>query len=323
MQSLKKALRNPITLGVCGLAFATVVALVVAALYISPPGHKIIIFYTDDAASIRPGDEVRMAGITVGTVKDLTLESNQVRVRATVKNDAFVGDRSHVDVRMLTVVGGYYVNIASDGDRSLASSPIPLDRVKMPYSLIRTLADATKITQRVETKPINESLNQIQQGLTGANVETLSAIIDAGNSLMSTVDRQRGQITAILNMSDEYIASLNNYRDELVQLVDDVSIVVQTLTLYSKRFGAALDGIGDVMVALKPVGDFYDNHRDDLVQKIREWQHRVRLFVDRNGLTVRVLHRVQNLFERVLDAQNARPELLATDLCIPVAGSPC
>jgi phospholipid/cholesterol/gamma-HCH transport system substrate-binding protein len=32
---------------------------------------------------------------------------------------------------------------------------------------------------------------------------------------------------------------------------------------------------------------------------------------------------VRRKIERVLDAQNAPPELLATDLCMPVPGSPC
>jgi phospholipid/cholesterol/gamma-HCH transport system substrate-binding protein len=45
--------------------------------------------------------------------------------------------------------------------------------------------------------------------------------------------------------------------------------------------------------------------------------------VARNGLTVRGVPRLQNLFNRIFDAQNAPPGLLASDLCIPVPGAPC
>lgn len=69
-----------------------------------------VVFYTDDAASVRPGDSVRIAGIPVGKVKDLSLEPAQIKVRATVEKEAFVGDRSQIQVRMLTIVGGYYVD---------------------------------------------------------------------------------------------------------------------------------------------------------------------------------------------------------------------
>jgi phospholipid/cholesterol/gamma-HCH transport system substrate-binding protein len=326
MQSLKSntVLRSPLAWGVAAMAFAMVVGLVVTYVYENPPGKgQVISFYTDDAASIRAGDEVRMAGIEVGTVTDLSLEPNQVLVKARIDDDAFVGDQSQIDVRMLTVVGGYYVNLASIGNSPLGEQTIPLSRVTMPYSLIRTLTDTTKITENVNTKPINESLNQISQGLTGTNIQVVTSTINAGNALMSTVERQRGQVTKILNLSDEYIRSLSNYRDKFAQLVRKVSILTQTLVIYDKGLSQTLQGLGDIVQALKPLGDFYETHRLEFIEKIRDFLDRGRLFVERNGLTIRVLKRTQNLFDRVLNAQNADPGLLATDLCVPVPGSAC
>jgi phospholipid/cholesterol/gamma-HCH transport system substrate-binding protein len=316
-------LRNPTTWGAGVLALAAVIGLVTALLYISPLGQKTVTFYTDDAASLTPGDQVRIAGITVGTVKNLVLESDRVRVNARVDATAFVGDKSQVQVRMLTVVGGYYVTIVSLGEAPLGAKPIPADRVTMPYNLMRTLADATKITDNVSTKPINESLNQIQAGLSGTNTESLSAAIDAGNSLMSAISRQRGQVSAILNMSDEYLESLTGFREELKQMVLKVALVEQTLTLYGKGFAGTLDGLGKILVGLRPVGVWYRKHRPEFLEKVRSWEQRGRLFLDRNGLTIRSLHRIQDKINRILDAQDGRPELLATDLCIPVPGSAC
>ncbi|ASW87735.1 MULTISPECIES: MlaD family protein [Mycobacterium avium complex (MAC)] len=323
MQQLGKALRNPTLWGAGLLAIFSVVALVAAWLYVTPPGQKTVVFYTHDAASLRPGEQVRIAGITVGKVKDLLLESDRVRVRTRVDNDAFVGNRSQVQVRMLTVVGGYYVDIVSLGERALGNNPIPLERVTMPYNLMRTLSDSTKLTENVDPKPINESLNEIQQGLTGPNLKSVAAIIDAGNSLMSTIDKQRGQITAILNLSDEYIRALSDYGDELKQLVQKISILEETLVIYGAGFGSALKGMGDVLDKLEPVGTFYLNHRDLFLEKVRNWTVKARMWADRSGVIVRALRVVRNKIERVLDAQNAAPELLATDLCFPLPEKPC
>lgn len=326
MQSLKTArvLRNPITWGAAAIAFAVVVALVLTYIYYHPPGqNKLVNFYTDDAASIRIGDDVRMAGIAVGKVEGLSLEPHQVRVTARISEDAFVGDQSQIDVRMLTVVGGYYVNLMSIGDTPLGDDAIPLGRVTMPYSLIRTLTDSTKITENVNTESLNESLNQLQQGLTGANVEVVSTVIDAGNAIMSSVDRQRGQVSNILTMSDEYIRALASYRDKFDQLVRKVSILTQTLALYNGGMTSTIGGLGTVLLQLKTVGDLYEAHRVEFVEKVQQYLHKGQLFVERNGLTIRALKRVQNLLDRVLDAQNASPALLATDICMPIPGSPC
>jgi phospholipid/cholesterol/gamma-HCH transport system substrate-binding protein len=322
MQTMK-VLRNPTLWGAGALAIITILALVAASLYVSPPGRKIVTFYTEDAASLRPGEEVRIAGISVGKVNDLAMENNRIRVRSQVDNDAFVGDQSQVQVRMLTVVGGYYVNIVSLGDTQLGSTPIPVERVTMPYNLMRTLADATKITENVNPKPVNQSLNELQKGLAGSNVDALSAIINAGNSLMSTIEMQRGQITAILNLSDEYIRTLSNFGDELKALVSKVSIIEQTLVIYGEGFASALKGIASILEALAPVGVFYENHRDEFLEKVRHIQEKARYWADRNGVIIRALRLVRRKIERVVDAQNAPPELLATDLCMPIPGSAC
>lgn len=326
MQSLKalKVVRTPLAWGVTAVAVVVVVGLVLTYIYYRPPGkEQVVSFYTDDAASIRVGDEVRMAGIKVGSVTELALEPTQVLVKARIRDDAFVGDQSQVDVRMLTVVGGYYVNLVSMGNASLGANSIPLSRVTMPYSLIRTLTDSTKITQNVNTAPIEESLNQLSQGLTGTNVQVISSAIEAGNALMSTVERQRGQVTKILNLSDEYIKALSDYRDKFQQLVRKVSILTQTMVIYDKGLSQTIQGLADVLLALKPVGDFYEGHRIVFIERVRNFLERGRLFVERNGVTIRLLKRMQNLLDRVLNAQNADPGLLATDLCVPVPGSAC
>jgi len=310
--------------GVSALVLMTVLALTAAAVYVNPPGRKTVVFYTDDVASIRAGDDVRIAGITVGTVKDLELEADQVKVSAAVEGDAFVGDQSQVEVRMLTVVGGYYVNLISLGDKPLGHTPIPRERTRMPYSLMRTLADSTKVTEEIDTRPIRESLDELQAGLNGTNVDALAAVIDAGNALTATIDNQRGQISQILNLSDEYIESMRDYGGQLTELVTKLSILEQTLVLYGKGFAGALKGMGDIADAfLVPFGEFWVNHREDFILKVREWQDRVRRWVDNNSRIVPRLRRVREKIERVLDAQNARPELLATDICIPLPESPC
>jgi len=318
-----KLLRNPTLWGTAALCVAVVVALVAAWLYISPPGQKTVTFYTNDAASIHKGDRVRIAGINVGKVQDIALQTNQVRVRVRVDGYAFVGDHSQIDVRMLTVVGGYYVNIVSLGAAPLGNKPIPMERVKMPYSLMKTLTDSTKVTEEIDTKPVKESLDQLKTGLSGGNIESLSTIVDAGNSLMATIEKQRGQLTKILDFSDEYIRALNNYGDGLRELVRKTSIVEQTLVLYGENFGLGIEKFNTVLNQLSPLAFFYDAHHDDLLEKIRNWLQKARMFSEHNGVIVRSLRAMRNKVERVLDAQNAPPEFLATDLCIPVPGRPC
>ncbi|OBI41695.1 mammalian cell entry protein [Mycobacterium colombiense] len=325
MQSVTRSLGNPLFWGVVTIAVTTIIALVVAWVYISPPHRQLVSFYTNDVASVKAGDSVRVAGMDVGTVKKVSLEPQQVRVQLSVKDDVFIGDQTQVDVRMLTVVGGYFVTLLPHGDRPLGRHPIPIDRVTMPYSLIRTLSDATKITDQVAPQPINKSLNQIQQGLTGSNTEILAKVLDAGNSISEILEHQRGQLTSILEMSNEYLQMMNGNRKLLEYLTTRVAILEETLTLYSKGFAGSIYGLGRIIDKIYPFLPFYMSHRQDFLARVRGVLGEIQAIADRNGVVVRVLRRIRGRLQTTLDAQNqgTPPELLATDLCFPIEGSRC
>jgi phospholipid/cholesterol/gamma-HCH transport system substrate-binding protein len=193
----------------------------------------------------------------------------------------------------------------------------------MPYSLMTILADTAKITDNLNGNPIRESLDQLQRGLTGDNVEAISSMIDAGNSLVSTIQKQRGQLTAILSFSNEYINALNGYSDGIRTLVRKISIVIQTLVIYGKKFGDGITAFADVLGQLSPLAYFYRDHRADFMEKVRHYLETAQMWAEHNGAVIRTLRVFENKFQRVFDAQNAPPELLATDLCIPMPGSPC
>lgn len=325
MQSVTTSLRSPMLWGLVTVALTMIVTLVVGWMYISPPQRQLVTFYTDDAASVRGGDSVRVAGIDVGTVKNISIEPQRVRVQLSVKDDVFIGNQTQVEVRMLTVVGGYFVTLVPLGERALGRNTIPMDRVTMPYSLIRTLSDATKITNQVAARPINESLNQLQQGLTGSNTEVLAKLLQAGNAVSEVMERQRGQLTGILNVSNEYIEQLNGNRELLEYMISRVAILEETLVLYGKGFGATTEGLGEITQRLAPVGPWYMSHRQDFLDRVRGILGEFQTIADRNGVVVRVLRRVRQRMQSTLDAQNAGtpPQLLATDLCFPTEGRRC
>lgn len=322
---MKRLIRSPLAWGATALAVVVIVCLVVAWVYVNPPAQQKISFYTDDALSVSTGDTVRVAGVVVGKVEERALENDRVRIQLSVDKSVFIGDQSQVQVRMLTVVGGYYVTIVPLGDRPLGGSAIPVDRVTMPYSLIRTLADTTKITQQVAPQPIQMSIDQIQNGLTGDNTNALTQILAAGNTITQMMERQRGQLTRILEGSNEYIKQLNDNRDLLQYLIKRIAILEETLVLYGQGFAAALDGMGQIVTRVGAINDFYMPRRVDFLNRVRGILGEFQAIADRNGVVVRVLRRIRDRMENTLDAQDngTPPELLATDLCVPTEGARC
>jgi virulence factor Mce-like protein len=311
------------------LAVFVIICLIAGLLYITPPGKQSVEFYTDDAISVHSGDTVRIAGIVVGKVTDLSLEANRVKVRASVDRDAFVGDQSQVQVRMLTVVGGYYVTIVSLGDKPLGRTAIPEERVTKPYSLIQVLSDTTKVTEHVAPVPIADSINEVQHGVTDTNSDVLAELLRAGNNLTDSLQRQRGQISSILEMSNEYVERLNDNQKLVEYMISRLAVIEESLMLYRRGFIGAIAKFGEILRRLEEPLHLYMDHRTDWLQRLQGIQNEYQAIADRtgnaSGYLQRILRRMRWRMELSIDQQDAdtRPELLATDLCIPVEGSPC
>lgn len=135
-----------------GLGALIVTAVVVAAtvlVYLRPPGQQTVSFVTDDAVSIKQGLDVRVAGVSVGSVESVELGADEVEVTTKIDDHVFIGDNTSVQVRMLTAVGGYFVTLVPAGNSPLGSEVIPSAKVVVPYSISDVLQEAPRITGEV------------------------------------------------------------------------------------------------------------------------------------------------------------------------------
>ncbi len=204
---------------------------------------------------------------------------------AKIDDDAFVGDQSQVDVRMLTVSAAT-TSTSPSMEKRPAGGPgdteVACHHAVQPGSSTHRLHQDHHRGRHTSRQRI---LGSGCAGVDGTNIEVVSTVIDAGNALMSTVERQRGQVTSILKPLRRVHRSLSAYRDSLrnCQSVDpdpDPGDLRQGVL-------QTLQGLGDVLLALKTSGGLLRDapHRIRR-RKVRSFLEKGRLFVERNGLII-------------------------------------
>lgn len=303
------------------------VAVGIGFVYLSPPGHRTVVFLIDDGAAIRPGEEVRVAGVPSGRVTSVRLLDDAVRVELAIDDGIFVGDRSAVEVRMLTAAGGYYVNVESMGMTPLGSAVIPADRARSPYQLPQLLADSAVKLEQVNAPQLGADLDRLAKGLE-TNPGAITTITRGVQVLAQVVKQQRTQLRTVFDTAQEFVNSAEQNRPMLIELLQNAALL---LTLWDGiKFGLsqAAIGLGRMLTVIGDVGvEFYNIHRDWLLDAMQRTNNALNVI---NTDIPRIIWNLGNFIDNLRNATapNGRriippDQLLSTDICVPVPGRTC
>ncbi|GAB2713355.1 MlaD family protein [Nocardia thraciensis] len=221
--------RREIRYGIIGAALVAIIAIAAGVLYVVPFGKQTYTAELSEAQSVKSGDDIRVAGIPVGSVKSLELKPDRVVMRFTVNSDVFVGDQSSLDVRMLTVVGGNYVALFPAGSKALGDKPIPVDRVRLPYSLVQTFQDATEPLRQIDGDTLRRNLAALDTSLDKAP-DSLRTTLDTLSTYVDALNRQRTQVSNAVAVADEYVTMYDGAKTDLGRLMDNVNLM-ETLVI--------------------------------------------------------------------------------------------
>src|SRR4051795_9537594 len=128
--------RNPLPIGAIGLVFLLVLlyaAFNASSLPLIGGGTEYSAYFTE-SANLKIDDDVRIAGVKVGKVQDVTLVPDKGVVKATFTvKDGWVGNESRVEIKLKTLLGAKYLNINSIGQKKQdAGKTIPVSRTNSP-----------------------------------------------------------------------------------------------------------------------------------------------------------------------------------------------
>lgn len=312
-----------------GAAVATVVVIALVAtamLYANPPGRKKVSFETTDVSAISVGQDVRVAGVSVGSVSEMHLAAETVRVTLDVEKDIEVGTESRVDVRMLTPVGGYAITLVPMGAEAIGDRPLPAAQVTVPYSIGDVLQAAPTVTEEVDAADIDANLHQVADALQ-SNPDSIGSMISGMTSLARVMNRQREQVRTITALASEYLTGFNADRDMIFHTIREMDLVLSTYNTNHAGFNEAYRLLGDILMTVAPFEESYLNHSDELASRIAEARTTIEDFNTTMGPSIDALTAAREDLAAWLTpegiAEIGGGRLMASDICLPVPGREC
>ncbi|WP_458686641.1 MlaD family protein [Nocardia tengchongensis] len=158
-----------------------------------------------DANGVKVGDDVRMYGVQVGKVKQVSLEGAKARVQVSVKTDSPVYDNSTLAIRYQNLTGQRYIDLQQQpqpGARLAAGARIGEDHTVPSFDVTQLFNGLKPVLQTISPEAINQ-FSASMVALIEGDGSGLGPAMDAIGKLASYVDNRQQVIgTLIHNMSD-------------------------------------------------------------------------------------------------------------------------
>ncbi|MGZ8801350.1 MAG: MCE family protein [Mycobacterium sp.] len=274
----------------------TVVMLLVAAMLIVVFGEfrfapeKSYHATFTDASRLKSGQDVRIAGVPVGNVKDVTLnEDNTVDVAFTVSDRYQLYTSTRALVRYENLVGDRYMEITSGpGDlvKLPAGSTIAKGNTEPALDLDALLGGLRPVLKGLDGNKINEVSNaviELLQGQGGALSNMLSStsaftqnlaardqligdVITNLNTVLGTVDEKGAQFDATVDQLQQLLTGLAEGRDPIAGAIGPLASASTDLTDMLEQSRRPIQG---VIENARPLAQRLDERKAD-VNKVIE-----------------------------------------------------
>ncbi|WP_191971330.1 MCE family protein [Streptomyces luteolifulvus] len=295
--------RNPVVIGAVGLstlALLTVAAFNADSLPLIGDGETYSAAFSE-AGGLKPGDEVRIAGVKVGKVEEVALDGDHVKVTFKIKGDPRLGTGTGASIRVRTILGAKFLALSPEGPGQLRpGSEIPLRRTVAAYDVVQAFSDLTTTTEEVDTDRLATALDTISSTFQDSPAE-VRASIEGLSKISRTVasrDRALGElldhangVTGVLAERSEDFTALVKDGDKLFREISRRREAIHTLLKSSAALGIELSGlvednekeIGPALKGLNGVVRMLERNQSSLDRSVQLLAPYVRLFTNTLG----------------------------------------
>lgn len=214
-----------------------------------------------DAAGLQAGNEVRVAGVKVGTVKRVELTPDAARVEMEIQDDVQIPVESSLEVKLKTLLGQKFVDLqmprafleaataGSDPDDATAGyfepgDVIPFDQTSVPFEIYEAAREGTDVLAEIDKRALRDLIEVLDQTV-GASKEELGRALDAVGDAGDVLARNSAPLKRLLRQSAALTATLSESGSDidgiLLRSADVLEVLAQRRATISSLLVATED----------------------------------------------------------------------------------
>lgn len=217
------------------LAVSVLIAGLVAA-WVSQPGAErmeITVEFARAGLNVRPGDEVRVRGVPVGTISSIEIDRDTYTASYTlaVDPDAPIAADTTAALVPKTLFGDKYVELKgapADAEHLADGAHIPLERTSAPSEVQEVLDRLEPVLAEVDPVTFANVIASTAEGLDGAGAD-IASLVDALPDALATITANQQDLGRIFRAVPGIAGTLEQRAGQLVQVAESFGTLATTI----------------------------------------------------------------------------------------------
>ncbi|MFW6869748.1 MCE family protein [Nocardioides sp. CPCC 206347] len=223
-----------------------------------------------DATGVNKGDDIRIAGVKVGTVQKIeVLGADRAKVTFNVDADTVLNQATHASIRYRNLIGQRYISLTQEGnggERLDEGDALPVARTKPALDLTVLFNGFKPLFQALSPDDINKLSFEIVQVFQGEG-GTVEGLLGSTASITQTLADRDQVIGELLDNLDYVLDHVADRDEQLTQLIDSFRGLIGGLNDDREAILSSLDSISELSVQTAAL---VTDIKDPLVKDIKE-----------------------------------------------------
>ncbi|MGN2635131.1 MCE family protein [Nocardia takedensis] len=240
-------------LGVLGTVLIVVMLVVSSVFRLIGVGDQSVKAEFVQAAGIKVGDKVNVAGVSVGTVSGAELEGTHVLLTLNVDRGVNLGPDAKASIKMATLLGARYVDLEPGDGSGLKDKRIPVSNTTVPYNLADVVQIGTPKFEALDTDKLAESLNLVNTQL-GDSPQLVAQALDSVGALAKVMDARKTEVDQLLKDLDKVTQLLADNRNSVLLIITQGDAIANRVMERQELLRQLLDGVSTLTRQLQEIG---------------------------------------------------------------------
>jgi phospholipid/cholesterol/gamma-HCH transport system substrate-binding protein len=284
------------------------VGVAVRAMFFGP---KTITAYFTSATAIYSGDQVRVSGVKVGTIKSLQPQGTQVKMIMHLDRDVPIPADAKAVISTENLVAARFVELTpayrSSGPVMADGAVIPVQRTAVPVewdqvkNQLMRLATDLGPNAKVSTPAISRFIDSAANALQG-NGDKLRQTLAQLSGVARTFANGSGNIVDIIKNLQTFVTALRDSNIQMVQFNNRLATLTSVVNDSKSDLDAALT---DLSQAVGEVQRFIAGTRDATSEQLARLNNAIQPLVDQHMALENILHGAPNALSNFFNDYNA------------------